>query len=129
MSKPPLKFLLDTLARGVVTSLLALAALTFGDLPALVVSIHVTLAFVLGKSWLGALNFGVLQWFGVRLACGWSTTRYPAGDTPGRWWSENAPPRGVPVIWTAMGWICPLTGWWGEYRFLTRRFHSWRLVG
>jgi hypothetical protein len=83
--------------------------------------------FAVTRSLLGALNFGVMQWFGVRLACGWSTTYYPAGPTPGRWWSPNAPPRGVPVIWCLNGWIVPLTGWWSQYRFISRRYRSFTL--
>lgn len=75
------------------------------------------------RSLLGALNFGVFQWFGFRLVCGWSTRHYPAGPTPGRWWSPTAPPRGVAVIWSLYGWMWPLTGWWTEYRFISSRLH------
>lgn len=72
---------------------------------------------------LWALNFGVLQWLGLRLFCGWSTRDYPAGSTPGRWWSSTAPPRGVPVRWSLWCWVVPLTGWRTNMWLFSRRLH------
>lgn len=76
-------------------------------------------------TWLGALNFLVLQWLGVRLArvverreagsltpCG---TIQIATDITGskRHWKT--------VRWTLLRWIWPLTGWWSTYRWIARR--------
>lgn len=50
-------------------------------------------------SWLGLLNFCVLQWFFVRLAG----------------------VRGGPRRWVWMFGVVPLTGWWSDFRFVGRR--------
>lgn len=82
-------------------------------------------------TWLGCLNFFVLQWFGVRLACsfdprdinGWrriDITDEEVIALGGRWWSRYAPPRGVRVRWVWLRWVWPLTGWWGPYRWIWR---------
>lgn len=64
---------------------------------------------------LGALNFLVLQWFGVRL-CASYDEELIAVDVirPGRWWSRYAPPRDVPVSWSLLRRVWPLTGWWNN---------------
>lgn len=83
-------------------------------------------------TWLGALNFLVLQWFGVRLGCGYDPGEIPgrqsgpisdveAAALGGRWWSRYAPPRGVRVRWVWLRWIWPLTGWWSDFRWIARR--------
>lgn len=79
---------------------------------------------------LAMLNFVVLQWFGVRLqasfddvAAGFdrATKTWRPGVVPGRWWSLSAPPRGVPVSWSLLRWVWPLTGWWSRYRWIAGR--------
>jgi hypothetical protein len=77
--------------------------------------------FARTRDLLWALNFGVLQWFGLRLFCSWSTSDFPAGQTPGRWWSSSAPPPGVSVHWSVWYLIVPLTGWLGGLRILTAK--------
>lgn len=52
-------------------------------------------------TWLGALNFVVLQWFGVRLV--------------------RVSADGRTIGWRVWRWIVPLTGWWSDYRWLARR--------
>lgn len=51
--------------------------------------------FFLGWSWVGWLNFIVLQWFCIRLAY-----VQPGGD------------------WAIFCWPLPLTGWWSDYRYI-----------
>lgn len=78
---------------------------------------------------LGLLNFVVLQWFGVRLCASFEPELVcevvVQGDFPaapvGRWWSRFAPPPGVPVSWSLLRWVWPLTGWWSDYRWIARR--------
>ncbi len=79
--------------------------------------------FTWTRDLLWALNFGVLQWFGLRLFCGWSMCDYPQHETPGRWWSATAPPRGVPACWSLWCWMVPLTGWWSDPRVFTSKLH------
>jgi hypothetical protein len=74
---------------------------------------------------LGLLNFVVLQWFGVRLQAEFDPTGLPRRDgvivvDVGRWWSRYAP-RGVPITWSLLRWVWPLTGWWSPYRWIVRR--------
>ena len=57
-------------------------------------------ARVLGLSWVGWLNFILLQWVGIRLAYvvdGRRITR-----------------------WYLLRWIVPLTGWWSHYLYVGR---------
>ena len=56
--------------------------------------------------WLLPLNFGVLQWFGVRLAA-----CYQRDDA------------GVPSFagWAVTRWVLPLSGWWGRYVWIAQR--------
>jgi hypothetical protein len=85
-------------------------------------------------SWLGLLNFIVLQWFGVRLA------RQSATVT-----TYSEPPWEVGAVvsvsagygtWRVAGisgtelelrrylwlrWVWPLTGWWSDYRWIAKR--------
>jgi hypothetical protein len=56
-------------------------------------------------TWLGYLNFGVLQWLCVRLA----RERDDAGNIVGYRW---------------LGPVAPLTGWWNDYVWLTRGKHE-----
>lgn len=51
-----------------------------------------------------ALNFLVLQWFGIRLARIVELRRRP-----------------VTVGWLVVRWLWPLTGWWSDYRWISRR--------
>lgn len=53
-------------------------------------------------TWLAALNFLVLQWFGLRL---------------GRI-VDIATQR--TVGWRVLRWVWPLTGWWTPYRWIAR---------
>ena len=87
-------------------------------------------SIAVGRTPLGALNFGLLQWFGVRLQASFEPDLVAhvvvAGDLvlppgPGRWWSRYAPPRDVPVSWSLRRWVVPLTGWWSPYRRIALR--------
>jgi hypothetical protein len=49
---------------------------------------------------LGVLNFFVIQWTGLRLA----RCVQPSGK----------------VKWRVLRWVWPLTGWWGEYKWIHR---------
>lgn len=69
-------------------------------------------------TWLGCLNFLVLQWCGVRLQAACDREAWLRGPR-GRWWSRNAPTHG-PITWSVLRWVWPLTGWWGRYRFIGR---------
>lgn len=53
-------------------------------------------------TWLGMLNFVVLQWFFLRLA----RVREPAGAVVGYTWLVG---------------VVPLTGWWSDYRWIGDR--------
>jgi hypothetical protein len=57
--------------------------------------------------WLYALNFFVLQWFGVRLqrAMRWDYVGCPSLRYGG-WHLER---------WSLRRWVLPLTGWWSRY--------------
>ena len=68
------------------------------------------LAWALAWSWLGTLNFLVLQWFGVRLARVYQ--RVLVGDHPSCFRH---------VRWTLVRWVWPLTGWWSDYRWISKR--------
>lgn len=50
---------------------------------------------------LGLVNFVVLQWVGVRLA------------------RVIGPDREF-LCWRWLRWICPLTGWWSDYRWIRK---------
>lgn len=57
------------------------------------------------RTWVGWLNFLVLQWFFVRLARGsWTPPSY--GDDYGHY----------QYSWITRVW--PLTGWWNNYRMI-----------
>jgi hypothetical protein len=67
-------------------------------------------------SWLGLLNFLVLQWFGVRLARVVRkefVTMHIGLDLPLY--------RDVTVGWKLLRWVCPLTGWWSDFWWIARR--------
>lgn len=55
----------------------------------------------LGLTWVGWLNFLLLQWFGVRLGGRFEKSRYPAPVVFAGWFVR------VPVL--------PLSGWWASY--------------
>lgn len=70
-----------------------------------------------GLTWLGVLNFVVLQWFGVRLARTiWreEVPRYCYGSTTMVYTTDIFERRG----WRLLRWIVPLTGWWSDYRWI-----------
>ena len=79
-------------------------------------------------SWLGILNFVVLQWFGVRLARVMAIEQtdrrvvsvdiVAGGISVGGTAREG---RRVQVGWKLLRWIVPLTGWWSDYRWIARR--------
>lgn len=80
-------------------------------------------------TWLGLLNFLVLQWFGLRLARVCRVERYfSRGDVVGPlllrmgWISrDDMLKRHVTVGWKLLRWVWPLTGWWSDYRWIARR--------
>jgi hypothetical protein len=57
---------------------------------------------IYGWSWLGVLNFVVLQWFFVRLEASIETPVIPGKSEMTLGWITH---------------IVPLTGWWGYYRY------------
>jgi len=73
---------------------------------------------------LGALNFIVLQWFGVRLARAYYLARrgirhatvLPGGGALSVGYDVEFVGRG----WCVIRWVWPLTGWWGGYRWIAR---------
>ncbi len=83
-------------------------------------------------SWLGALNFLLLQWFGVHLA---RTTR-SLTDVTGACCARGSIVRVADTRWRViaivdsgtvvmrryhvMRWIWPLTGWWSPYKWIVR---------
>ncbi len=76
--------------------------------------------------WLGALNFLVLQWFGVRLARVVERRPIP-NDIVGAYLfatgaiaREEYMGRAVAVGWDWVRWLWPLTGWWSRYRWISR---------
>lgn len=72
-------------------------------------------------TWLGALNFLVLQWFGVRLArvtvTEWAPPRVTSIES-GRVTYGRAFEQRERVI--VLRWIVPLTGWWSDFRYIAR---------
>lgn len=82
-------------------------------------------------SWLGVLNFVVLQWFGVRLDR--ITELRPRGidDLVGPvilhlgWITQQQYDRValhlVTVGYRWIRWVWPLSGWWSGYRWIARR--------
>lgn len=67
-------------------------------------------------SLLGILNFAVLQWFGVRLQV--TFDHAVVSGERGRWWDREIPVH-TKVRFSLLRWVWPLTGWWGQYRFIT----------
>jgi len=51
-------------------------------------------------SWLGLLNFIILQWFHIRLA------------------KEVDCDTGIVLRYRILKWIIPLSGWWNDYTYL-----------
>jgi len=87
-------------------------------------------------SWLGFLNFIVLQWFGVRLAResasleSNSASRFYEGaviciNSDGRTRTYRVAHSTETTLtlsrWRLMRWVWPLTGWWGDYRWIAKR--------
>jgi len=69
-------------------------------------------------TWLGVLNFAVLQWFGVRLArVTEQRTRFVGTGT---FLIAEVELVRVTVGWKLLRWIWPLTGWWSDYRWIAR---------
>jgi hypothetical protein len=85
----------------------------------LALAIYVLAGALVARSPLGAINFLVLQWFGVRLQAEFDRELWLKGPR-GRWWAADAPARG-PIAWSLLRWIWPLTGWWSGYRYVRRR--------
>lgn len=79
-------------------------------------------------TWLGALNFLVLQWFGVRLARVMAV-QVKSEVVVNAWLSSAGASVGstaclgkkVQIGWKLLRWIVPLTGWWSDYRWIARR--------
>lgn len=79
-------------------------------------------------TWLGALNFIVLQWFGVRLAkCYENRQRFvrathlshlPDGSISLGYQCDH---ERVFVGYRLLRWIVPLTGWWSDFRWIGAR--------
>jgi hypothetical protein len=59
-------------------------------------------------TWLGLLNFLVLQWFFIRLG---RIIDIDSGNTIG---------------WTLIRWPLPLTGWWSDFRYLRKCYERKR---
>lgn len=85
-------------------------------------------------TWLGALNFLVLQWFGVRLArhetslttqsgpwcVGLRVTTHDGAEAA-NW--RVAAVNGTHLTlrrWQLLHWIVPLTGWWSDFVWIGR---------
>lgn len=78
-------------------------------------------------TWLGFLNFFVLQWFGVRLER-FGERRPIPGDIAGAWLfalgditEQQYRSQIVWTGWRLLRWVWPLTGWWSDYRWIARR--------
>ncbi len=56
-----------------------------------------------GYSWVGLLNQILLQWFFIRLQC-------------------TANGNNEIIRYQIMGFVLPLTGWWSDYVWLTKKF-------
>lgn len=54
------------------------------------------------RSWLGTLNFLVVQWFFVRLQ--------EVGHYDDMQWVHER--------WELLRWVVPVTGWWNKYLFI-----------
>lgn len=79
-------------------------------------------------TWLGALNFVVLQWFGVRLARVVAFRQRVGAivnatliDRSVSIASQSQVGERVTVGWKLLRWVWPLTGWWNDYRWIARR--------
>lgn len=79
-------------------------------------------------TWLGVLNFAVLQWFGVRLARVYRVEQYGARATHVSMMPDGsfslggvAETRRIPDGWRLLRWAWPLTGWWSDFRWIARR--------
>ena len=74
-------------------------------------------------SWLGALNFLVLQWLGIRLArITWFAEPFDNIEAAQRALRGGiGSDRRVVTRYAVLRWIWPLTGWWNEYRWITQR--------
>lgn len=79
-------------------------------------------------TWLGLLNFFVLQWFGVRLARCYENRQtnlrpmhvslMPDGSFDTAWQCDV---ERVCVGYRWFYWIWPLTGWWSDFRWIAKR--------
>lgn len=78
-------------------------------------------------TWLGALNFVVLQWFGVRLARSYvlqqrnRRAQHVSIGEHGVSFGYTCDVERVLVGYRMLRWIWPLTGWWSPYRWIARR--------
>jgi len=87
-------------------------------------------------SWLGLLNFIVLQWFGVRLAREGAAlesnaaSRFYKGsviciNSDGRTRTyrvvDSTETSLTLARWRLLRWVWPLTGWWSAYRWIAKK--------
>lgn len=86
------------------------------------VAVYVALVTSVKRAtWLGILNMGLLQWFGVRLVRHVETV--PAANV-----AEGGVGLGPTVAFSILRWVWPLTGWWTDFRWFARRdyLYVWR---
>lgn len=79
-------------------------------------------------TWLGVLNFLVLQWFGVRVARRYENRQRNlrlhhvsmlSDGSFGAGYTCNV--ERVFVGYRLLRWVWPLTGWWSDVRWIARR--------
>lgn len=75
-----------------------------------------------GVTWLGLLNFAILQWLGVRLQRVCEPLRDDVDlDDPAAQGFTTRMLRERQVGWKWAGGIVPITGWWSSYRYFGGR--------
>jgi hypothetical protein len=84
------------------------------------------------RTWVGVLNFLVLQWFGVRLARRLVTIQenirpdhvVVGSDGVSLSFGVKVDVRHEDAGWSMLRWIWPLTGWWTDYRWIKKHLRS-----